>query len=201
MRRAGLVEFVVLVDVEVADLVVLGRLGRHGFERGSSEELELDVLRVAAEGEEPALAFVAVERLVPFHGLVYVGDGAHDELVEPLAQRALPTWHGCDEGLHRLITLSLRDLWVPPESSFGWERDFLSAFVLLFGIGTPFVRAAHLRPGRNLPLTSDFAGALGSVERPRQDSTCDGQRLTGCKVATSASRVTSYSSTVFAPST
>ena len=42
-----------LVDVEVAHLGVLGRLRRYGIERRSSEELDLDVVRVAAEGEEP----------------------------------------------------------------------------------------------------------------------------------------------------
>jgi hypothetical protein len=56
------VEVVACVDVEVAHLVVLGCLGWNGIEQGPAEELELDEFRVA-EGEEPALAFVAVERV------------------------------------------------------------------------------------------------------------------------------------------
>src|SRR5215204_884110 len=57
--------------------------------------------------------YSGIIRSQPLHGLVHVGDGAHDQSVEPLAQRALPTGHGCDVGLHRLVTLPLRDLRVP----------------------------------------------------------------------------------------
>ena len=51
-----LVELVVLVDVEVAHVLVLGLAGRDGTQRRAAEERHLDVLREAMEAEEPALA-------------------------------------------------------------------------------------------------------------------------------------------------
>src|SRR6476620_2738695 len=47
------VEFGVLVDVEVADFLLLGFAGRERMQRGASEESYFDVFRHAMETEEP----------------------------------------------------------------------------------------------------------------------------------------------------
>ena len=49
------VERLVLVDVEVAHLLLLRRAGRRRAQRRAAEEGHLDVLREAVEAEEPAL--------------------------------------------------------------------------------------------------------------------------------------------------
>src|SRR5690606_14733842 len=105
-----LVELVVLVYVEVADALVLGLLGRRRIKRGAFEEGELDVLRVAAEPERPLVPAGPVEGLVPLHGFLHAREGAFDERVEPLADRALPSGHRRNVGLHRLVALALWDL-------------------------------------------------------------------------------------------
>ena len=127
-RSWVLVELVVLVDVEVAHLVVLGRLRRNRIERGPSEELQLHVLRVAAERQEPAVVLDAVERLVPLDRLVHVGDRAHDEGIEALPHVALPVGHGRDVVLHRAVALPLGDLRVA-------AREQLRAGLLLAAVG------------------------------------------------------------------
>ena len=50
----GFVEFVVLVDVEVAHFLLLGLDGRDGTQRPAAEERHLDVFCDAMEAEEPA---------------------------------------------------------------------------------------------------------------------------------------------------
>jgi len=65
------------------------------------EELQLYVLRVATERQEPAVALVAVERLIPLHGLVHVGHHAHDELIKAFPNVPLPAGQGSDVDLHR----------------------------------------------------------------------------------------------------
>src|SRR5690606_20044335 len=66
-RQQTVVGLVVRADVEVAHLRMSGRLRRHRLQRGAAEELQLHVVRVAAEGQEPAVAVgMSVERLVPF---------------------------------------------------------------------------------------------------------------------------------------
>jgi hypothetical protein len=65
------------------------------------EELQLYVLRVATERQEPAVALVAVERLIPLHGLVHVGHHAHDEFIKAFPNVPLPAGHGSDVDLHR----------------------------------------------------------------------------------------------------
>src|SRR5688572_20498205 len=60
-RHLHLVELVVLVDVEVARLLVLGRAWGDRTQRRAAEESHLDVLREAMEVQEPALALDAIE--------------------------------------------------------------------------------------------------------------------------------------------
>ena len=104
------VDLVVLVDVEVAHVLLLGRAGRNRTQRRAAEERHLDVLREAMEAEEPALALDAIEGRVPFDRLVHAGDGAHDERVEAAPDVALPARHGRDVGLHGGVAVALRDL-------------------------------------------------------------------------------------------
>src|SRR5437899_8035100 len=81
-RHELLVELVVLVDVEVANFLLLGLAGGDRTQRRAAEESHLDVLRHAMEAKEPALALDAIEGRVPFDRLAHAGDGAHDERVE-----------------------------------------------------------------------------------------------------------------------
>jgi hypothetical protein len=62
------------------------------------------------EVEEPALALDAIEGRVPLHGLAYVGQGLHDERVEPAPEVALPARHPDDVRLHWGVAVGLRDL-------------------------------------------------------------------------------------------
>ena len=120
-----LVEIVVLVDVEVAHLGVLGRLGRFGIERRPAEELQLHVLRVAAERQEPALVLEAVERLVPLHRLVHLRDRAHDEARRGASPRRASTraWPRCTPAPAPSPS-PFGICGLPPERSFGAERFF-----------------------------------------------------------------------------
>src|SRR5438094_3140259 len=104
------VELVVLGDVEVAHFLLIGLDRGNRTQRHAAEESHLDVLRNAMEAEEPALALDAIEGRVPLHGLVYAGDGAHDERVEAAADVAFPARHGRDVGLHGGVAVGLRDL-------------------------------------------------------------------------------------------
>ena len=104
------VELVVLVDVEVAHVLLLGRAGRDRRERRAAEESHLHVLREAMEAEEPDLVLDAIEGRVPFDRLAHAGDGARDERVEAAPDVAFPARHGGDVGLHRGVAVALRDL-------------------------------------------------------------------------------------------
>src|SRR5262249_31411786 len=106
----SLVELFVLVDVEVADVLVLGLTRWDRTQRRAAEEGHFDVLREAMKVEEPALALDAIEGRVPFHRLAHAGDGAHDERVEATPDIAFPVRHGRDIGLHGRVAIGLRDL-------------------------------------------------------------------------------------------
>src|SRR5262249_13031580 len=106
----SLVELVVLVDVQIAHLLVLGLAGRDRTQRRAAEERHFDVLGEAMEAEEPALALDAIEGGVPFDRLVHARDGTHDERVEVAPDVALPAGHGRDVGLHGSGAVALRDL-------------------------------------------------------------------------------------------
>src|SRR5919106_4888021 len=90
-RKPRLVDRIVLVDVEVAHVLVLGFAGRNGTERRAAEERHLHVAREAMEVEEPALALHAVERRVPFYRLAHAGNGARDQRVEAPPDVPFPT--------------------------------------------------------------------------------------------------------------
>src|SRR6478735_7773646 len=96
-RRVGQA---MLVDVDVAGILVLRRDGRQRVEPGAVEEGDFDVTREAVDPEEPAVLAGSVKRRIPFHRLAQVGDGALDQGIELLSHRALPFWHRRDIGLH-----------------------------------------------------------------------------------------------------
>src|SRR5688572_15222747 len=75
------VERVVLMEVEVAHVLVLRRAGRDRTQRRAAEESHLHVLREAMKAEEPAPVLDAIGR-IPFDRLAHAGDGARDERVE-----------------------------------------------------------------------------------------------------------------------
>src|SRR5439155_6111088 len=104
------VELVVLMDVEVARVLALGRSRRDRTQRRAAEESHLDVVREAMDAEEPALALDSVKRRVPFDCLAHAGDGAHDERVEAAPDVVFPARHGRDVGLHGGVAVPLRDL-------------------------------------------------------------------------------------------
>src|SRR5262245_15040241 len=81
----GFVDCVVLVDVEVADVLLLGCAGRYRPQLSAAEEGDFHVPGEAVEAEEPGAVRDAVERRVPFHGLGDAGHGAGDERVEAAA--------------------------------------------------------------------------------------------------------------------
>src|SRR5689334_12639293 len=64
-----LVEFVILVNVEVARLAGFGWTGRLGPQRRAAKERDFHVVREAMQADEPAVALDAVKRRVPFDGL------------------------------------------------------------------------------------------------------------------------------------
>jgi hypothetical protein len=72
-RHLRFVEFV-LVDIDVAHVLVLGLARGDRTERRTAEKGHLDVVREAMEVEEPALALDAVEWRVPSDGLARAGD-------------------------------------------------------------------------------------------------------------------------------
>src|SRR5919106_4192108 len=104
------VELVVLVDVEVAHVLLLGLAGGKRTQRRAAEESHFHVLREAMKAEEPALAPDAIEGRVPFDRLSHARDGAHDERVEAAPDFAFPARHGRDGGLHRRVAVALLDL-------------------------------------------------------------------------------------------
>src|SRR5690606_33297746 len=83
-------KLVALADVEVAHFRMLGRAGRHGTERGATEEGHLHVVREAMVAEEPALPLAAVEGRVPLHRLLNARNAAFDERVEAAPDVPLP---------------------------------------------------------------------------------------------------------------
>ena len=91
------------------------------MEGGSVEECDLDVAGENVEGEEPALAFDAIERGVPFDGFADFGDFAGNEGVEFTAEGLFPAGHRLDVGLDGGVAVGLGDLRV----SAGEEGGFL----------------------------------------------------------------------------
>src|SRR5439155_18516181 len=106
------VELVVLMDVEVARVLALGRSRRDRTQRRAAEESHFDVVREAMDAKEPALALDSVKWRIPFDCLAHAGDGAHDERVEAAPDLPFPARHGCDVGPHRGVALGLGDLGV-----------------------------------------------------------------------------------------
>src|SRR3954468_11316405 len=100
VRELSLVELLVLVDVEIAHVVVLGLAGRERTQCSAAKESDLDVPREAMKVEEPALALDPVERRVPTDCLAHVGDRADDESIEAPADVAFPPRHSGDVSLH-----------------------------------------------------------------------------------------------------
>ena len=103
---------VALVDVEVANFLLLGLAGRERAQRCAAEKRDLDELRIAVEAEEPAFALGSVERRVPLHRLAHAGDGVLDKSVQAAADIAFPAGHRRDVSLDRGIAVALGDLWV-----------------------------------------------------------------------------------------
>ena len=97
------------MDVDVARVLALAGAGRDRSQRRAAEEGHLDVVREGVDPQEPALAFDAVQRRVPLHGLAHVGHVPHDERVEALPEVALPARHPGDVRLHRGVAVRLRD--------------------------------------------------------------------------------------------
>src|SRR4051794_28849599 len=96
------------------------------------------------EAEKPALAFVAIERRVPFDRLAHAGNGAHDECVKAPPNFVLPARHRRDIGLHGSIALGLRDLRVAACEKFRL-RDLAGLLHLLAMAFTPDADAMPLR--------------------------------------------------------
>src|SRR5829696_2206727 len=67
----SLLELIVLMDVEVAYILVLGRARGRGTQGPAPEERHLHVPREAMEVEEPPVAVDSVERRVPFDRLAH----------------------------------------------------------------------------------------------------------------------------------
>ena len=60
--------------------------------------------------DEPALTVDAIERRVPFDGLVHARDCAYDECIEAATDVAFPAWYRGDERLRGRIAVASRDL-------------------------------------------------------------------------------------------
>src|SRR5688572_22918312 len=101
---------VVLVDVEVAHVLVLGFAEWHRTQRRAAEESHFDILREAMKAEEPDMVLDSIEGRVPFDRLAHAGDAADDQRVEAAPDVAFPARHGRDVGLHGSIAIGLRDL-------------------------------------------------------------------------------------------
>src|SRR5690606_38264455 len=115
-----LVEVVVLADVEIAHLLVLRLLGRHGIQRAPREELHLHVAGVAPERQEPSLVTLhPIEGLVPPHALAEPWHGVDDEPVQAPTEILLPARHGADVVADRAISVALGNLRVASGQQLG----------------------------------------------------------------------------------
>ncbi len=187
-RELSFVELVVLVDVEVAHLLVLGRAGRERTQRGAAEEGHFDVLRETVKAEEPALAQGAIEGRVSFDRLAHAGDGAHDERVEAAPHVAFPARHGRDVGLDGGVAVGLGDLRVAAcekgrlrgVAGLGLRRGLprlgrlrsdplggsLSCdFPRFFGVSSDILFTPVLRCADDAPGTRSYGPALGRTAR------------------------------------
>src|SRR5262245_6902127 len=108
-RQLLLVEWIVLIDVEVPHFLLLGLARGERTQRRSAEKTHLDVPCETMEAQKPALAFDSVEGRIPFNCLAHIGHALVDERVEPAADVALPAWHGRDVGLHGGVAIGLGD--------------------------------------------------------------------------------------------
>jgi hypothetical protein len=131
-RQELLIELVVLVNVEVACVLVLGLDGWNRTQRRTAKECYLDVFREAMKTKEKTLVFDAIEGSVPLHSLVDVRHVAHDERVEIAPDAAFPARHSLDVGLHGGVAVALRDLRIAACEEFqllshlcGWLGRFL----------------------------------------------------------------------------
>jgi hypothetical protein len=106
-RHELIIEPIVLMDVEVAHLLVSGLAGRDRKQRRAAKESHLHVFRKTMEVEEPTLALDALEGRVLLHRLVDARDRAHNEGVEMPPDVAFPARHGRDVGLHGGIAVGL----------------------------------------------------------------------------------------------
>src|SRR5215813_3752493 len=102
----GFVELIVLVDIEIARLLLFGLAGRHGPQRRAAEKSHLDVFRKDMDAEKPALFPDAVKRRIPFDRLAHAGDSARDERIEAASDLAFPARHGRDVGLHGRVAVA-----------------------------------------------------------------------------------------------
>ena len=96
-----------------------------------------------------------VKRRVPSHGLSHAGHVPHDELVEALADVALPARHRGDERLHRGVAIPFRDLRVAARE----EDDLALSRLLDAGArarGFAFALRLRLRFFRSLFMTACY---------------------------------------------
>jgi hypothetical protein len=107
---------------------------------------------------------LAVERLIPFYGLVHVGHRPHDELIEARPNGPLPAGHSSDVDLPRSVALALGICGLPPESSFGaasfYLRSVLVPVVLgyLVSTGEVLLECVGLRPApHSMPTAAILA--------------------------------------------
>src|SRR5262245_60950532 len=96
-----LAQLIVLVDIEIAHILLLGAAGGKRIERRPVEEGDLEISRHAVEAEEPASFLDPIKGRVPFDCLAHAGDGALDESVDTAPHGAFPARHGRNVSLHR----------------------------------------------------------------------------------------------------
>lgn len=130
----GFVERVVFVNIEPAGIAgAWGVAGRGGVQGSTIEERHFYVAGQDVEGEEPALAFDAVEGRVPFDGFADVGEGFGDERIDAVAEFAFPAGHGGDVGLHGSVAVGFGDLGVTAGEEFG--HRVRSSVPVICGVG------------------------------------------------------------------
>lgn len=115
------VEWGVRADVQPAGfLAALSTAGREWLEGGAFEEGDFDVAGEDVEGEEPAIAFDAVEGGVPFHGFVDRWDMPNNQCVQFDADCLFPAGQGGDVGLNGFVSVRFGDLRIAAGEEGDW---------------------------------------------------------------------------------
>lgn len=82
-----------------------------------THERQLNITLVAMHRKDPAI-ILAIKRCVPSNGLIDSEEGPFRDSINAAFNISFPAGHRADVGLHRVVTVSLRDLGIPARKQF-----------------------------------------------------------------------------------